>query len=278
MILHPKMCVRVCLEVGHACEPRRSPTGRALALDWRVWVRGAGGRDISPFVHKVVFHLHPPSAFVYPKRVLQEPPYEIQESGCTSIEIPIHVYLKCSSKPKKIRLRYSLRLENNSLTSSESKCVYYDFDNPSEQLCTALMEGGGEIIARKGCSRGRHEDLFVLLSDTEEKLKNGKGKRYKFIEPIRRAAPAKSRAKTYVIEEICSKCGDSEFKKQLRSVEMTDDEITRVSKLYLALTSYEKSVDALILPPISDPIYTLPELPASLKGALASVEGDYTMQ
>lgn len=62
------MCVRVWLEVGHACEPRRSALGRALALDWRVWVRGISGQDISPFVHKVVFHLHPPSAFVYPKR------------------------------------------------------------------------------------------------------------------------------------------------------------------------------------------------------------------
>lgn len=62
------MCVRVWLELGHACEPRRSALGRALALDWRVWVRGVSGQDISPFVHKVVFHLHPPSAFVYPKR------------------------------------------------------------------------------------------------------------------------------------------------------------------------------------------------------------------
>lgn len=210
--------------------------------------------------------------------MLQEPPYEIQESGCASIDIPIHVYLKCSSRPKRIRLQYSLRMENNSLTSSESKCVYYDFENPSEQLCTALMEGGGEIIARKGCPKSQHEDLFVLLSGSDEKLKSGKGKRYKFVEPVRRMAPAKSRTKTYVIEELCPKCGDSELRKQLRSVQMTDDEINQVSKLYLAYTSYEKSVDALILPPISDPIYTLPELPASLKGALANVGADYAMQ
>lgn len=63
-----QMCVRIWLEVGHACEPRRSALGRALALDWRLWVRGASGCDISAFVHKVVFHLHPASAFVYPKR------------------------------------------------------------------------------------------------------------------------------------------------------------------------------------------------------------------
>ncbi|CAK1580889.1 unnamed protein product [Parnassius mnemosyne] len=267
------MCVRVWLEVGHACEPRRSPLGRALALDWRVWVRGARGGDISTFVHKVVFHLHPSSAFVYPKRVLQEPPYEIQESGCASIEIPIHVYLKYTNKPKKICLRYSLHMENNSMSSSASKCVYYDFENPSAQLCSALMQGGGEIIARRGCSKGRSEDLLVLLSDSDEKVHkhNGKNKRYKFVEPIRCKHVIK-RTKTFFLEEICSKC-DSEFKKQLRSVAMTEDEINRVSQLYLAYNSYEKSVDALILPPISDPVYRLPELPASLKGALASIEG-----
>ncbi|XP_068622446.1 protein ENL-like [Battus philenor] len=270
------MCVRVWLEVGHACEPRRSPFGRALALDWRVWVRGARGGDISPFVHKVVFHLHPPSAFVYPKRVLQEPPYEIQESGCASIDIPIYVYLKCTNKPKKIRIRYSLNIESNSITNSESKYIYYDFENPSEQLCVALMKGGGEIIARRGCFKGQKDDLSLLFSD-DEKSKNNKTKRYHFVEPIRNHR-TKKRTKTYILEEICSKCGDSDFKKQLRSVAMTDDEISKVSQLYLAYKSYEKSVDALILPPISDPIYTMPELPASLKGAIASIEGDYAMQ
>ncbi|KPI98362.1 Protein AF-9 [Papilio xuthus] len=267
------MCVRVWLEVGHACAPCRSPLGRALALDWRVWVRAARGGDLSAFVQKVVFHLHPASAFVYPKRVLHEPPYEIQESGCASLEIPIHVYLKCTKKPKKIRLRYSLHIENNSMTSTESKYVYYDFENPSEQLCTALMKGGGEIIARKGCSNRRGDDLFVLYSD-DDKSRNGKRK-YEFVEPIRNNG--KRETKMCILEEICSKCGDSDFKKQLRSVCMTDDEINHVSQLYLAYSTYEKSVDALTLPPISDPVYSLPELPARLKVALASVK-DYAIQ
>lgn len=62
------MCVRVWLEVGHACEPRHSPSGRALALDWRVWVRGVAGADISPFVEKVVFDFKPNAVFPYPRR------------------------------------------------------------------------------------------------------------------------------------------------------------------------------------------------------------------
>lgn len=273
------MCVRIWLEVGHACEPRRTASGRALALDWRVWVRGVSGRDISTFVHKVVFYLHPAAAFVYPKRVLQEPPYEIQESGCASIDIPIHVYLKYSNRPKKISLRYSLQIENNSKSNSESRCIYYDFVNPSEQLCEALMSGGGELMPRTGAPDGSKR-LVVVLSDDERPTRLMKTKRYRFVEPLHCKHGHKKRTKSYIFEEICSKCGNSiyvDFRKQLRSVAMTEDEITCVSQLYWSYTNYEKSVGSLTLPPISDSIYRVPELPASLRRALKEVEEDYTL-
>ncbi|XP_047506295.1 uncharacterized protein LOC125050460 isoform X2 [Pieris napi] len=272
----PKMCVRVWLEVGHACEPRRAASGRALALDWSVYVRGARGADISAFVHKVVFHLYPASAFVYPKRVLQEPPYEIQESGCSSIDIPIHVYLKYSTKPKRIRLRYSLHIENNNEASSESRCLYYDVNNPSEQLYNALMKGGGEVIARTSSADASHK-LLVLLDEEKKDLKIPRSKRYKFVEPLRCKHAPKTK---YILEEICPKCGDSinaGFRKQLRAVDMTQDEIERVSHLYLSFNSYEKSLNAIKLPSFSDPIYRVPELPISLRGALRDVKTDYTV-
>ncbi|XP_050350321.1 protein AF-9-like isoform X1 [Nymphalis io] len=274
------MCVRIWLEVGHACEPRRSVTGRALALDWRVWVRGARG-DISAFVHKVVFILHPPTAFVYPKRVLQEPPYEIQESGCASINIPIEVYLKFMKKPKKICLRYSLQIENNNKASTEKRFVYLDFENPSETLCSALMKGGGEIIGRT-VNVANSNKLVVVFSDGRSKdQKAMKVKRYKFIEPVRCKHGLKNAPKSCLLDEICPKCGEpinADFRKQLHAVAMTEDEINRVSQLYISYSSYEKSDNALILPPLSDPIYRVPELPASLRGALTSVEADYAMQ
>lgn len=213
--------------------------------------------------------------------VIQEPPYEIQESGCASIEIPIHVYLKYSNKPKRIRLRYSLHIENNSKSSSDSRCVYYDVENPTEELWRALMHGGGEVIARASGLAHRANKLVVLFSDTDDKPKIMKSKKYKFVEPIdapRKQAPKKT--KPFVLEEICAKCGDSnvDLRKQLRAVSMTDEEITRVSQLCAAYNSYEKSVEALLLPPLSDPIYRLPELPASLRAALTTVEGHYSTQ
>ncbi|XP_053611754.1 protein ENL-like isoform X2 [Plodia interpunctella] len=266
------MCVRIWLEVGHVCEPRRSALGRALALDWRLWVRGASGQDISTFVHKVVFYLHPASTFVYPKRVCQEPPYEIQESGCASIDVPIHVYLKFNHEPKKIRLRYSLVIENNTRSSSESRCVYYDFQNPPERLWRALMRGGGEIIARAG--RATRADRLVVLAD--RRPPRARRPHYKFVEPVVcRHGP--KRTKPYSLDELCSKCGESlhvDFRQQLRGVAMTEDEIARVSQLYLTYNLYEKSVDALTLPPLTDPIYRVPELPPALRDALKGVKLD----
>lgn len=205
---------------------------------------------------------------MYCSTVLQEPPYEVQESGCASIDIPIHVYLKYVNKPTKIRLRYSLQIENNTVISSESRCVYYDFENPSEELCEALMNSGGEVVARVG------KKLVVLLDEDKCTMKP---KKYKFIEPMICKHLPKKRAKAF---EICAKCGESttaDLRKQLRAsaVDMTEDEINRVSQLYIAYTSYEKSVDALELPPFSDPIYRLPEIPATLKKSIEAGDKSY---
>lgn len=203
--------------------------------------------------------------------MLQEPPYEIQESGCASIDIPIDVYLKYSNRPKKISLKYSLQIENNSKTNSESRCIYYDFVNPSEQLRVALMSSAPDCSKR----------LVVVLSDRDERpAKRMKTKKFKFVEPVLCRHGPKKRTKSYIFEEICSKCGNSiysDFRKQLRSVAMTDDEISSMSQLYWSFTNYEKSVGSLKLPPISDSIYRVPELPASLKRALKEVEEDYTL-
>ncbi|XP_013191916.1 uncharacterized protein LOC106136031 [Amyelois transitella] len=272
------MSVRIWLEVGHVCEPRRSTQGRSLSFDWRLWVRGVSGKDISSFVHKVVFYLHPASIFMYPKRVCQEPPYEIQESGCASIDVPIHVYLKHSSEPQKIRLQYSLSIENNKSNSSESRCIYYDFQNPPEQLRRALMSGGGEIVSR--AHRAMRADRVIMLSDSRDKPRDMQiKKKAKFVEPVSCRHSAK-RVKPYPQDATCPKCGESldvDFRKQLRGVSMTKDEIARVSQLYESYNLYKKSVDALALPPLSDPIYRVPELPAGLQEALKGVKFDLAL-
>ncbi|KAM3965484.1 protein ENL-like [Aphomia sociella] len=275
-----KMCVRVWLQVGHACDSTLFTPGRVLPFDWRLWVRGVNDHDISSFVHKVVFYLHPSSQFVYPKRVRLEPPYEIEESGSTSIDVPILVYLKFNESMK-IRLTYRVVMENKTRFNSGSRCIYYDFKNPPEQLCKALVKGGGEIIVPIDhiCQENKHTVLSKSKDDKSHK--NMKNRKYRSLDPVQCKHRPKRRTNPFLLQEICSKCGLSVhagLKKQLSGDCMTEDEITRVSQLYHSYSAYEKFEETLTLPPLSDPIYQLPELPPSLQEALKSVRFDHVLQ
>ncbi|KAM3965477.1 uncharacterized protein ACR2FA_000317 [Aphomia sociella] len=265
-----KMCVRVWLQVGHACDSTLFTPGRVLPFDWRLWVRGVNDHDISSFVHKVVFYLHPSSQFVNSKRVRLEPPYEIEESGSTSIDVPILVYLKFN-ETMKIRLTYRVVMENKTRSNSGSRCIYYDFKNPPEQLCKALVKGGGEIIVPIDhiCQENKHTVLSKSKDDKSHKTM--KNRKYRSLEPVQCKHRPKRRTNPFLLQEICSKCGLSVhagLKKQLSGDCMTEDEITRVSQLYHSYSAYEKFEETLTLPPLSDPIYQLPELPPSLQEAL----------
>lgn len=137
------------------------------------------------------------------------------------------------------------------------------------------MGGGGELIGRAGAYHQGNR-LVVVLSDSDDRPHPiMKAKKYKFVEPVQCKHGSKKRTKSYILDEICAKCGESttlDLRKQLRAVAMTDDEITKVSDLYLSYTTYEKSLDALVLPPLTDPIYRIPELPLSLREILKAVE------
>lgn len=130
-----------------------------------------------------------------------------------------------------------------------------------------------QVVSRAG------KRLVVLLSD-EDRPPRVRPKKYKFVEPMQCKHTPKKRAKSYVLEDVCAKCGVSttaDLRKQLRVAAMTEDEINKVSQLYLAYSSYEKSIDALVLPPFSDPIYKVPEIPASLKESLKAADSDFTV-
>ncbi|KAJ8709822.1 hypothetical protein PYW08_009826 [Mythimna loreyi] len=158
--------------------------------------------------------------------------------------------------------------------------MYFDFVNPTEQLRSALMSVGGEVMPHTGApDASKH--LVVVPSDRERRARLKKKKKVRFAEPLPCKHGIKKRTCPYRFKEkICKKCGISDYeelRKQLRSVAMTEDEITHVSRLYRSCSTYEKSVGALTLPPISDSIYRVPELPPSLREALKEVEGDYML-
>lgn len=141
------------------------------------------------------------------------------------------------------------------------------------------MKGGGELIARTGSlMNGLGKNALLVISDSDGKShrhSSTRTKKFKFIEPIQTKGVPRNGMK---LHEVCPKCGDAtnvDLKKLLKSVSMTKPEIDLVSQLYVSYSSYEKSVGAIQLPPLSDPIYKIPELPFSLR---SSVEADYSVQ
>ncbi|CAG9790995.1 unnamed protein product [Diatraea saccharalis] len=264
-----EMSERVWLEVGHSCQPRSNARCRAQALDWRLWVCGANGLDISAFVHKVVFLLRPASAFVYTKREVRKPPYEIQETGSVSSDILIDVYLKHSTEPKKVRLSYSLVIEDEVKGSTKYQCMSIDVEKPSKPLWPALKVEGGEAVGHADANNP--SDRLVIIPETHA---TPTPSRHKFIKPVQCKHVRRRSSKPYALNDTCTKCGKSQIqlKDQLRLTKMTEDEIECATRLYVAFSDYEKHLDAITLPPLSDSIYSVPELPASLQEMLKNAE------
>jgi transcription initiation factor IIF auxiliary subunit len=74
---------------------------------WACYVRGVGDDDISVFIKKVVFQLHP--SFSSPQRVFERPPYEVCETGWGEFEILIQLYFH-DPREKKLDIYHLLQL------------------------------------------------------------------------------------------------------------------------------------------------------------------------
>ncbi|GBP70010.1 hypothetical protein EVAR_39593_1 [Eumeta japonica] len=347
------MCMRLCLEVGHAVTPRQS-LGRS-ALDWKIWVRGASGIDISPLIQKVVFYLSPSTAFVYPKRVIQEPPFEIQESSNASMDIPIHLYLKFD-KPDIIKLKYCFRIKKDMKSETHSSYVHYDFPNPAHDLQKCLKKCGAEVVSRCSFRDNPRDGHLFIIDERDRKKQKARG-----TSPTKDAPEEKSRMKTKEgsnkdsldvklspklnlktlterspkialsshlktnfglvestnkrenvtakeyskphsvlksdnspkIKEIPRirkndkirkhkpKRGDTKInlEKILRKFDMSDFELGFIAPLCYAISAYEKEPHALILPPLTNPIYQIPELPYPLRLLVKNIDNiDYALR
>ncbi len=59
---------------------------------WTLFVRGPNFEDLSTFVSKIVFTLHP--SFMVPVREILAPPFEVTESGWGEFEGSIRIFFK----------------------------------------------------------------------------------------------------------------------------------------------------------------------------------------
>ena len=142
---------------------------------WSVYVRGAQGLDITHFVSRVVFALHP--SFDVPERTLTAPPFEVHESGWGEFEIGITVHFLEDLAPP-IATKHWLKLYTDGAKGSQQPMKnkpltseLYDeivFDAPPAKLRAALLEGGAEATLASAASNPSQRSLWTRFSESAD--------------------------------------------------------------------------------------------------------------
>ncbi|KAI9368221.1 yeats family-domain-containing protein [Aspergillus egyptiacus] len=125
---------------------------------WRVFVRGVNGEDISYWLKKVQFKLH--ETYAQNVRTIEQPPFEVTETGWGEFEIQIKLYFVPESSEKPQTLWHSLKLhpygpdaegkkERREVVVSQN---YEEvvFNEPVEQFYDYLTGGSGTPQPQKG--------------------------------------------------------------------------------------------------------------------------------
>lgn len=149
---------------------------------WTLYVRGSNDGDISRFVSRVIFTLHP--SFSIPVREIQTPPFEVSEYGWGEFEASIRIYFKDENESF-IDLYKDVKLNApaNTLNILKKPIVseVYDeiiFDSPSEifrQCITEYLEtfihsNDTDIISSTSKKKTSSSFSSDHLSDTKDVL------------------------------------------------------------------------------------------------------------
>ncbi|KAB8069444.1 yeats family-domain-containing protein [Aspergillus leporis] len=96
--------------IAQPYDPAKKPTDIPAdhTHSWRVYVRGVNGEDISYWLKKVQFKLH--ETYAQNVRTIEQPPFEVSETGWGEFEIQIKLYFVPESMEKPQTLWHSLKL------------------------------------------------------------------------------------------------------------------------------------------------------------------------
>ncbi|GAD95376.1 histone acetyltransferase subunit (Yaf9), putative [Paecilomyces variotii No. 5] len=127
---------------------------------WRVYVKGVNDEDISYWLKKVQFKLH--ETYAQSVRTIEQPPFEVTETGWGEFEIQIKLYFVPESNEKPQTLWHSLKLhpygpdaegmkERREVVVSQN---YEEvvFNEPVEQFYDILTGGSNPAPQQKGKS------------------------------------------------------------------------------------------------------------------------------
>jgi YEATS domain-containing protein 4 len=133
---------------------------------WKVFVRGVNGEDISYWLRKVQFKLH--DTYANSVRMIESPPFEVEETGWGEFEIAIKFYFVPESTEKPSTVWHALKLhpygediEGQKKRRDTVKSICYEevlFSEPVEQFFNILTgdapQPKGKGKAGKAAARG----------------------------------------------------------------------------------------------------------------------------
>ncbi|XP_073065643.1 transcription initiation factor TFIID subunit 14b-like isoform X2 [Primulina eburnea] len=121
---------------------------------WTIYVRGATNEDLGVVIKRVVFQLH--SSFNNPTRIIENPPFELSESGWGEFEIAMTLFFHGDVSDKPLHLFHHLKLypEDESGPLSIKKPVVveaYDeivFSEPTEAFFARVQNHPALVVPR----------------------------------------------------------------------------------------------------------------------------------
>ncbi|KAJ4515932.1 NuA4 histone H4 acetyltransferase complex and the SWR1 complex subunit [Exophiala dermatitidis] len=150
---------------------------------WKVFVRGVNGEDISYWLRKVQFKLH--DTYANSVRMIESPPFEVEETGWGEFEIAIKFYFVPESMEKPQQIWHGLKLhpyhgdiEQQKRDRSMISSVCYEevlFNEPVEAFYD-ILTGGTQ--GTKGKSGKGSKGMIKALPTAEIPLKSTPGNKF----------------------------------------------------------------------------------------------------
>lgn len=122
---------------------RISEPGVDATHRWRVFIRGYKNMDISYFIRSITFKTH--ETFANPTRVVETPPFEIEECGWGEFLIAGKIYFT-DPHEKALGFAISLKLHNDASNRIIGDVQYEENEIVNERMDTIIFESPTEAI------------------------------------------------------------------------------------------------------------------------------------
>ena len=194
---------------------------------WKVFVRGINNEDISCWLRRVQFKLH--DTYANSVRMLDGPPFEVEETGWGEFEIAIKFYFAPESNEKPQQIWHGLKLhpyqgdvEKQKVERTMVSAVCYEevvFSEPLD-IFYDVLTGGGQQAVKGKAGKGKAGQTKVNTAEIPERsFGSNKFSREEESKELDRLGEAVRKVESMVAEEKQSLV---EEEKRLAELEKTE--------------------------------------------------------